>query len=425
MNFFCNQYVKNILWLFLDKCLLLVGGFIVSVIVAKYLGPDDIGKLALGTTLAGIALSLSQWGSSHTVFNATIKNRFRGQNYVLETERFRVSIYLITSLILCIYVFYKNNINDSLLICFVIISGVFSGLDVYQFYFNGMLKSKKNALTSVIAKITSMGIRYIFVLFSVNVYFFVIPILIEGLVLWGVKRKIISAKSRVKILNRKIYEASFIKQGRSLVLIVLATYLYTKVNDVILVALTNYSDLGVYTVAYTIAQAWTFIPLSIGISLLTKVMRESCENKKIIGFSFVILIMLAVSLPVLIFTYYFSDQIIYYTFGKQYSQSSDILPIMCLSTLFSSLVFITNRILTHFKGGTSYLLKKVILSAVLTSVFSYFFISTYGLKGAAMGYFFSEFFNFTIGNYFFRNLYFLRMHMKILFSIRYISEFKQ
>lgn len=59
-----NKYFKNSLWLIIDKLFLLLGGLIVTTMVARYLGPEQLGKLSYGITLSFLCAIISQWGAS-------------------------------------------------------------------------------------------------------------------------------------------------------------------------------------------------------------------------------------------------------------------------------------------------------------------------------------------------------------------------
>ena len=49
----------NFLWLISDKCLRLVAGLIVSMLVARYLGPGRFGLLAYATSVVALLLPLA------------------------------------------------------------------------------------------------------------------------------------------------------------------------------------------------------------------------------------------------------------------------------------------------------------------------------------------------------------------------------
>ncbi|CAH6857184.1 Oligosaccharide flippase family protein [Vibrio chagasii] len=416
---FKNKTIKNILWLSIDKIFLLIGGLVVSVVVAKHLGAAELGKISFGLSLSGLAVTLSQWGASHYIFNESAKNPQNGQKLIKSSELFRFSVYIITWFIISIWLFLSEKYHDSyLLISLVIISNLFLGLDIYQFYFNAILKSKVNAIGSMYSKTISMSLRLFFATFSYSTYFFIIPILLNNIILLTYKRLKIK-DNNVKELK---YRKDFVKAGAPYMMTAMCVYAYMKINEILLVQMIDYTSLGQYIVGFTLAQSWAFVPMSIGISLLSKPIKEN--KRSVSGFSFVLVNMILFSLPILAFTYFYPHLIISYTFGDEYNQAGDILFLLCVSSLLSSLVFINNRIIGSIPNGGNYLFKKGILSAFFAIPISYILISYYGVEGAAIALIIIEFLNLTIFNYLFDNKVVLKIQLNCFYINDYLSEMK-
>jgi O-antigen/teichoic acid export membrane protein len=368
-----------------------------------------------------LCLATSQWGSSYTIYNSSVKNKYRGIFLILSSVSYRVLIYLLMTTIILSWLFYseKYTVDNTIFIGLVIISNIFLGLDVYQYFFNARLKSKVNAMSTMKAKAISMAMRVAFVLYGLDLWFFIIPLLIEGAICWYLKhdfvKKEIGKKRVYHFKSCKIrYNNRFIKSGRALVITAICVYIYTKSNELLLVELLDYTKLGYYSVSLAISSAWVFIPQSIGISMLSKPMMMINIIDRTKSFSFVFLCMIVISIPILIFVYYFKDFILGVTFGQQYVKASDILFIMCLASLCSSLNFINNRIISTLKDGNRFLLIKSIFSTILSILFSYFLISKFGILGASLSWLIIELLNFTIFNYFFSSSYIFKIHIGIL-----------
>ncbi|TVU75452.1 oligosaccharide flippase family protein [Vibrio tasmaniensis] len=416
---FDNKTIRNILWLSIDKVFLLIGGLVVSVVVAKHLGATELGKISFGLSLSGLAVTLSQWGASHYIFNESAKDPQNGERLIRNSESFRLSVYIVTWLVISVWLFLSEKYNDSyLLISLVILSNLFLGLDVYQFYFNALLKSKVNAIGSMYSKTISMSLRLLLAVFSYSTYFFIIPILLNNVILYSYKRLKLKA-NKVKELE---YKKSFIKEGTPYMMTAMCVYSYMKINEILLVQMIDYTSLGKYIVGLTLAQSWAFVPMSIGISLLSKPIKEN--KSSVSGFSFVLLSMILFSLPILSFTYFFPHLILSYTFGSEYNQVGDILFLLCVSSLLSSLVFINNRIIGSMPNGGRYLFKKGVLSAFFAIPISYILILYYGVKGAALALIIIEILNFTIFNYLFNNKIILKIQLNCLNIPDYFSEMR-
>ncbi len=423
VNMFKNTQVRNILWMFIDKAYLLVGGFIVSVMVARYLGPKQLGLISYGVALSTLIVSLAQWGANYTIFDTAVKNVRRSIGYIKNTEKIRLIIYFSFYILISALLYFDESYSthDYALVVLVLLSQVFLALDIYQYHYNALLMSKINAKSSMIAKSLSMFMRFALIYFELGVIYFVIPFFIEGAIIYSLRKKALVFN---KNMNSNItYKKSYFFIGSPLVITGVCVVIYTKIYEVMLANLSSYESVGIYSVAFVLNYAWSFVPMSIGISLLSKPMKEKDSNEMLIGYSFVTLMCMVSSVPILIIIYFLSDYIIDYTFGGQYIESTSILFIMALGTMFSTLAFITNRMMNSVQGGSKYILKKVMISAIIMIPICYILVREYGVVGAAIGYLLAEFLNFTVLNYFFKGVNVLKLQLGMLGSCNYYLKY--
>jgi O-antigen/teichoic acid export membrane protein len=419
---FKNAQIRNILWMFIDKAFLLVGGFVVSVMVARYLGPENLGFISYGIALGGLAIAFTQWGANYTIFNVAAKNEKLSILFISTTEKYRIYIYIIIFLIVNIWLYkfggYTN--DDFLLISLVFLSQVFLGLDIYQYHYNARLTSKINAISSMIAKVISMAMRLYFALNEMNIFYFVIPFFIEGAIILILRR---NALLKIYTIKQKNYRNVFFQLGIPLVTTGVFVVIYTKINELMVGNIVSYEALGLYSVGLTLNYAWTFIPMSVGISLVSKVIQDIAIEDKIHGFAFVTVMSLLCGSPMLIMVYFYSTEILKYTFGIQYESIDSILFIQALGCLFGTLGFITNRVINSFPKGGQYLLFKVTLSSIFMIGLSYFLVEKYGIIGASISFMVAELLNLTLFNYFFHNCLIFKIHSKIFNSWLYYKSY--
>ncbi len=299
-------------------------------------------------------------------------------------------------------------------------------MDIYQFYFNGSLNSKYNAKLSIYVKSISMLLRLFFVLLGANIYFFIIPFLLEGLILFYLKHKKVK-KEKCKLLNYKIliedndlneYKFNNYRKVKyfSYVITGVLIVVYSKCIDISLKYILGFSVLGEYSALLAISTAWTFIPLSIGTSLATKAINDDSGN----GFSFVYFCLIIISIPILIFIYYFSFDIMNFVFGSEYLANSKYLFLFCCGTFFSTLGFLQNRYIAA-KSGQKYLLKKTVFVSLFCVFIAPVLILNFKLLGAILAYVLVEIFSFTVCNYFFNKRIILEMHFNI-FNFKIIKK---
>jgi O-antigen/teichoic acid export membrane protein len=421
---FKNAQIRNILWMFIDKAFLLVGSFIVSVMVARYLGPENYGLISYGLALSTFIIAICQWGANYTIFDSSVKNSKRSAFYIRNTERSRIFLFFILMIIIDVwlFIFGRYDLDEYMIVVLVVFSQIFLALDIYQFHYNGMLRSKINAISSLIAKSVSMSLRVIFVFQDMNVIYFIIPFFIEGVIIYFIRRNKLEINNSNRRIGR-IYNKHYFGVGIPLAATAICISLYTKVNEILIANIVSYKLLGIYSVTASLTYAWTFIPMSIGVSLLTKPLSEDSISEKIKGFSFITLITLISVVPILLFIYFFADEVVLLTFGIDYIESSILLFVFSFGGVFSVLGFITNRMINSFQFGSGFLLKKAIISSFVMLCISYFLVVNFGVIGAVWAIVISEFLSLTILNYFFYDRIIMKVHFGIFNSFTYFRKF--
>lgn len=419
-----NAHLSNILWMFVDKAFLLVGSFVVTVLVARYLGPENLGLISYGVALGALAIAISRWGADYTIYDTAAKKVQRSLRYVASTANFRLGIYMVVYLLITLWLWLSGDHDSSEfnIIALVLLSQIFLALDVYQYHYNAVLKSKINAKSSMIGKIIAMAMRAGFIYYQVDVVYFFIPFVVEGYLIYHIRR---ACFDKVSVVKPALFKKHYIAIGIPLVSTGACIAIYARMYEVILANVISYESVGLYSVSVALNFAWNFIPLSIGVSLLSKPMSTKNTEQQIKGYSFVTLVVILSTVPMLLTTYFFADLVIHYTYGEQYRDTASLLFPVALAVLFSTLGFISNRMINASPGGGKYLLKKVVISSPILIVLCYLLINHYGLWGAGVAFMLSELLNFTLFNYFFNQGMILKVHLSLFSSLPYYSNYKR
>lgn len=383
--------------------MLLVGGFVVTAMVARYLGPKSVGIMNYGVIISGLASIISQWGASHSIFNLSTKKPNCALRLINITTITRACIYSCVCLFGGLFSYYSFGSTDvAVMITAFSFSLIFTSLDLYQFHFNGVLKSKYNAIPFVIAKSFSMAYRVYLIYIDANLIYFAFAFTVEGFIIFFLKRKI----SRYNKFSDKVSDyygiAYFYNSGTYLMFSGVLVYIYSRVNQIFLSNIFSFSELGIYSAALALSMAWTFIPNSIGISILTRAFSSKNEEEKMNGLAFTIFAPIICSLPILFIYGFWSKEIVSVVYGDEYSQVGNILLVLSIYSLISVLVFLSNRFISN-ENGERFLFIKTLLSTIFGVVICFILIKYNGLIGAVYGALFVELFG-LICNLFFRKI---------------------
>ncbi|CAH6809754.1 putative Polysacc_synt_C domain-containing protein [Vibrio chagasii] len=419
---FKNRYFLNSMWLISDKFFVLLGGLLATTMVAKYLGPEQFGVLSYGITLSMFITVIAQWGASFLVFNLAAKDQTRAEELIESTLLHRISIYLTCSFIISFFLFLRLDYSSAKVISAICFSNIFIGMDIYQYYFNGSLNSRFNTKITFIAKVCSIITKLSFIVFEVKLIYFALPMLFEGLIVFFLKKKklgIISnyknISDNVEINNTKV--RAIITEGLPYVASSFLVLAYTKANDIILRELTSFIEVGVFSLGVLVSNAWTFIPLAVGTSYLTR----AISSGKTEDYAFTYFITSLVSIPILVGIFVFSDIVVKCIFSESYDHLGDIIPILSIGSFFGVLVFLINRQISNFESGGSYLIRKTGLTAVIAVVSSAVLISVLGIYGAVYSWIITQLFGMTLGNIFFNQINWTKLFLSV-FNLRVMSR---
>ncbi|MCK9783205.1 flippase, partial [Proteus columbae] len=88
-----NKLITNIAWMLFEKITTIIGGIIITIYVARYLGPNDMGIINYALALIAILIPIAQLGADKLFFNIIAKSSKSGINIIHATKFSRLTIY--------------------------------------------------------------------------------------------------------------------------------------------------------------------------------------------------------------------------------------------------------------------------------------------------------------------------------------------
>lgn len=399
-----KKIFSNSLWMMSEKLISIFGLIFVTSFVAKYIGPENFGKLTFATSVFAIIQTIAMLGSENIIFQKTAKNRRIGEYIIISTKIFRDCIYVGLSLLTLIYIYF---FADQLTFIFSVATSIavyFAVHDVYIIYFNAILESKINAYCNIFALIISLFVRYCIAKLQLAVELLSIPIVLITLIPFFIRRYLFN---RVKFEQKNItqerinrYRKFMIGIGRKLLFYSLSVAIFTKTSYIIL-GIKSQQDLGIYTVAMTLGNSFYFVLSAIISSYFTQIYTEKDfekSQKKVAKLSVVIVV---ICFAVMAFFSVTGNYIVQWLYGDEYVTVNKILLLTVVVTLFSGLSTIAEKYLLKF-NAYDYLKKKTLYLVLFNIILTAVFIFMWGLKGAIVAILITEIMSFTVFNYFYK-----------------------
>jgi len=398
----------------LEKSVNIIGLIYINSLMAKYIGPDNFGKINIATSVFLFVQTLAWFGGQSIIFKRMSENARSGVALAMRTQNQRRFFFLLSSGAVLLYLYF---FTDPLVFLFGVancIATYFIVMDFFSIYNNTQLKSKINTLTNVAGLSVALLIRFCITHFKLPVYTFTIPIVVIPLLPYLMRLVYFHYTTQIKASSRGggVYNRYMLSTGGALILSSLSADIYTQISGIFLANILSYADLGIYSVALTLGGAWSFVVLALITSFFSKIYGEKeplTIEKLLIKINRIVILFSLIALGGF---WLLGEWVIHLLYGDQYLAAVTITPIIIVGTMFSSLGTICYRYMIK-ESGYGYLAKKMFLCCLLTVPLSWLMIHAFGIKGAAYCFLAVELLSCTFLNYFFRDKTIFKMHLSI------------
>lgn len=418
-RFLKNSRIQNSMWMVLEKGVAFFGLIFVVSAVAKYLGPEVYGYLALAASVFSIVNVVARLGLDQVYFKTASKNQ-KNKNTLLKNMMNMISIIYFPLSFIVLVIFYFR-IESSYFVFFIAtaIANYFSAIDMRSIHFNAILMSRLNVVANTIGLLVSLAVRYLIVNFQLHIQWLCIPIVIVTLLPYLLrlyidhKKNIFERTYSYNTETFKKYRTYFLAVGIPLVISMLSVSIYLQSANFFLAALAGSHAVGIYAVGSMLAGAWYFIPTTIVISFLSLVYKTNSEKDYLEKSGLILRYLLLITLSIIVILYFLSEYIILWLYGNAFKESILVFKILLFSYFFSVIGFYFYRLVMKF-GGYNFLAKKMTITCVLNIILSYFLIKAYGVIGAAYAALITEFVSNIIFNLFYKNILMPKVVFKAL-----------
>ena len=163
-----QPYLHNTVWILGEKVQSLGLGFVVTVLVARYLGPDDFGTLAYAMSLVALFGISGHLGLHGLVVREIVKQPALRATTMGTTAILRFIGVLIGYLLLLLYAALYEGAG-TVRFAFIAIAGaslLFLPFDVVDYWFNAFVQARYVSIARFLAKLAFAGVTLTFVFFE-------------------------------------------------------------------------------------------------------------------------------------------------------------------------------------------------------------------------------------------------------------------
>ena len=379
----------NIGWLSFDRVIRMGVGLIVSVWVARYLGPTQYGlfnyAVAFTCLFGGIAsMGLDQIAVRDIVREPAQTNEIIGTAFYLKLFG---GIIAVTSALIIINSIRPHDILTLTLVGIIVAGMIFQSFDVIDLWFQSQVQSKYVVYAKNGAFLITALIRVVLILTGASLIAFAFAGLVEmilgayGLIYFYRRhsQRLIDWRISLKCVKKILHDCW------PLILSGTAIMIYLKIDMVMLGGMVGNQSVGIYAAATRVSEIWYFIPVIIVSSMLPSIIetKKISEELYYLKLQKLFDLMAGLALAITIPMTFLSDFIIQILYKESYTGSGTILAIHIWAVPFVSMG-VAQSSWDIAENLTGLALKRTIIGAVINVVLNFILIPHYSGVGAAI-----------------------------------------
>lgn len=262
-----RQAFFNSFWQVGDKVFRLVVGLTVGVWVARYLQPDGFGLLNYAIALVSLVSAFSTYGLQGVMVREMVRRPESREKIVASGLVLR----LMTSAATVVFLGFlahslKPNDSQAFWMVLIISLSLFpQAWDVIEYFYQSEVNTKPVVISRNISFVFFSLMRCVLVLMGADLFAFgwvvTLEVLFSSLSVWLISRTSGFSFSPLKARWSEIHY--FLKTCWPLVVSGFAAMLYMRLDQVMLGQMMTEADVGFFSAAVRISEAWYFVPAAI------------------------------------------------------------------------------------------------------------------------------------------------------------------
>ena len=383
-----HKIVKNLGWALTGKVVTMLGSFLVGIIVARYLGPDQYGLMSYVISYVALFQVLATFGLDAIEVREEVARK-EDRDVLVGTSFFLKLIFaVLTIAIIAVTILVSE--SDSYtrwLIMLYSLSMVMNSFGVIRNHFTALLWNEYIVKTEIARTIIGAALKIALLLLHASLPWFVGAVLFDTMLIAG--GYIASYQKKIDSIWKWKFDKSeakyLIKESFPMLLSGLAVVVYQKIDQVMLGQMLNKSAVGVYAVAAVFSEIMITIPTILS-QTITPVLVENYDvsyaqyrQKAQVFMNITIWICIAMAVVVCLCSY----PLVRYTYGVEYIGAVSALQILCFKVVgIAGMQTSGQMIITEHLQ--KYAVIRNLSGAAVCVICNWILIPRYGITGSAI-----------------------------------------
>ncbi|WP_429096039.1 flippase [Aeromonas media] len=380
--------INNSGWLLFDKLVRMTLGLLVGAWVARYLGPAQYGELAYVLAYLAFFQAIALLGMDGIVVRDIVKDKECAGEILGSAFTLRIIAGSLCWLLAIIVMALMNGWQHNSVYITALAGStlVFQVADTIDLWFQSQSQSRRTVLAKLIAYLISNGVKVILIINKAPLIAFAAVMALDA---FAAAIGLVYAYQRFPCTQywQPIKKRTFIllKESWPFILSGLSIIIYMRIDQIMIKELLGEQSLGIYAAVLPLSMLWSFIPMTLSVSLAPLVARKKKEGQdayintlSAIFRGFAVLGWL-ICIPVALISPYIVEVL----FGPAYQSASLVLSIIIFCNLFINMGIAQSLWILN-EGKSKLSLYKTLIGALTCIVANFTLIPVYGIYGAAV-----------------------------------------
>ncbi|MGE8328335.1 flippase [Pseudomonas urmiensis] len=383
-----QKYLLNSTWMLVEQCLRLISGVFVGIYIARYLGPEQYGVISYALAISAFALAVSRLGMDAVLVRELVTSKARTNTLMGTAFWMMFTAATFCYMLMVLSVFLSSEQSQVKLYIYIISSSVFFATSlVGDYYFQSRVQAKFSTMCKVAALAVMSIVKLILVFLSADVYYFVLAALADHALLAVFLVIALKRKYNFEFLTCFSWPdaRSMLSSVWPMVLTAVASLIYMRIDQVMIRNMLGMYEVGLYSAAVRIYEAWIVLPYVITVSLIPVVVKLRQGDFSTYQLRLVQLFRLVIGLSVVaaVVVSLVGERLMIFAFGSSYSEAAPVLSIVMWSAVFASIGSVSARYF-NVERMERKIAFRTLFAAGLNILLNFILIPRYGISGAAI-----------------------------------------
>jgi O-antigen/teichoic acid export membrane protein len=383
-----KKYFNNTSWMALARIISLIISFLTIAIIARYLGPENYGKLSYTQNFVALFSAFAALGLDQILYRDLIAEKEKeaellGTAFVLRAVFGGIT--LIATILTAVLL--NEDIVLTWMVGIIALSFIFQPFGVIGHLFNARVLAKYTSYITIIVAFLLPSLKLLVVYFDKGILYFSITIALEALI-YAIAyvylyRKILGGSPlqwSVSLVRAK----TLLLQSWPLFLASFSGYIYGRIDQVMIQQFIDSTAVGFYDVAVRLTELLGFVPGIIIASLFPALINAKNESneKYYQRFRAITFLCAGISFVSALLLFCLAPFIISMLFGPEFAAAISVTRLYVWSTIGTVLIILIQQHFIAQKQSARFLFFSL-LGASTNILLNFLLIPIYGIYGAA------------------------------------------